>query len=1265
MKCRTSQSALSQAENGRSKRNWSTSEESSIRSRSKMEQRRLELAKKQGSTELEAQNLAELQRAERAVSEYQSVSVDLMQLHPQEFNRMENTLSRTLGIHKKLLGIGDDLTQAGGVKLQIADMMQSAQNLIDVTGRYAFKKTTNEALTDINALLRQRGIDPDSAKEFINHVGEVAKSPRQRVAYGNTEPVNKIISKRYNDMMDEAQKLGLGTDDMNVIVDRLTRAMSSVDDVHAMAKILGASMGSVENIGYMMRTFTDKAEKFFKLQSVDVSQWSKRAVGTSSVQRSRESWALIPEDYEVLATYLTPGKYKSWNDSVAEYIQEARKIHIDKLELRQKVEAQSYKTLDKAEADLARKQQLLERAMNAKKPNAIRIAALQKQVDDAVTWYKGASDSAMISLNTSSWLQLVDLHSTIAKRYDLGKVAGRKAFLNDIVDTPADFTDILKRYDGDETKAMQFLSDLTGKPLGDLDSLRFGDLNDMVVDLHKMADDGMALTQYLHKNLTAQQLDDLVDAGILHKLEMTTRELADYISRQYNLPYQKAIGMFEMDILKRLDRYTNQLRKSAGESNLIKNILTQGTDNGWAIPTSLMTEEHKGFVKLGDIDLSRFGLDSKLVDEWQGVYVHPTVHNQMKAYLELSTNAGKLSQFANVWSYVLRNFNLATLADSGVPFLSRNVIAGTINYLAGGGNMARVIPSIHQYAKVMGKGGLEALDDTRKIVRWPGTSEVLTQREAFKRMFIKRGTDYVSAESGNVLGLNKSGSPLNRIVSYAGQSLPVIALPNAIRAQFEYAKYMGEGWGLKEAAKLGTGQLQDYIRTVFAPIAYGNAVVDGGLKWAWMMTHLESTDGVLGKLDDFGSYVTGGGKQFKDAAEMFDEMDNYFINSFTSGTVQKGLSKYVIPFGSFAMASTPMAIRHAIRNPNQFMAYSRMIRMNHRENMKDPDIRESGFSEFELAALPMTLFKDYKNKGQVLTLFPTNVDMYQGSLAYLAKQGQRVGRLVNEGGFVGQGVKDRKQLRDPYNLREFITDNLKDNQNPVMAIVSELLSGKDSLGRDIDKNTRTDIGGATIDPSMYWVLSKLPGFRTATGLAGGRGAITGPDGTVQAPAQPGLFGTPQREATRTEEARYRAGKFVGDETYGVIRNVLGLDVRTIDLAEGRQHTLKDVRFTISALQKRLNDYSSKAPTPENAAQREVIANQILQLKTDEHRVTQWLTANKVPDPKALKKLYKDGITVRSLPVDNDTMNKYITEYMNAVNGTTSTPSLTPARVALP
>jgi hypothetical protein len=1139
--CRTSQSAVTQVENGRSKRNWSTSEESAIRSKVKANNKRLELARKQGATELEARNLAALQDAERSIGESESVGVELLQLHPKEFSKQENYLARTLGIHKKLLGLSDVITQSGQVKLQIADMVQTAQNLVNVTARYARKKTTNDALNDIYSLLKQKGLDKvDGIDEFINNVVEVAKSPRQRVSYGNTDAVNMVLTKRHNDMMSEASKLGLGTDDMDVIVGRLTTAMKSTDDTYAMAKVLGADMGTVENIGYVMRQFTDKAQEYFKLKDVDISAWSTRTPGVSSVQKSRESWSLIPEDYEVLAQFLMPGKYKQWNDTV------------------------------------------------------------------------------------SNLLAGVD-------------------------NTPKDFVSILKRFDGDETKALEYVSTMSGKSLDELDNLRYGGLGDMVTDLHNMAEDGQALTAYLHKNLSGSQLDDLVDSGVLHKLEMTTRDLSDYISRQYGLPYQKAQGMFEYSLSKRIDDYGDTLRRSVGESNLLKNLTTKGVDAGWAIPAAMMdfAGEHKGFVKLDGIDFTRFGLDSKTAKEWGGLYVHPTVSHQMQAYLELSTNPGKLSQFANVWSYVLKNFNITTLAANGVPYLSRNVLGGAINFLAGGGNMARVIPSIHEFASVIGKGGLESLDDVAKIVKWPGTGEELTKREAFKRMFIKRGTDYVADQAGIKLGASRNNSTLSRIVKYGADSLPLVSLPRAMGEQFEYAKYMGEGWGLGEASKLGAKQFNDYVRGVFAPIAYGNAVVDGGFKWAWMMSHLKSTDGaVVSKLDDFGKFVTGG-KEFKDAAAMFDDMDNYFVNGFTQGTLQKGLAKYVVPFGQFAMSSTPMAIRHAIRNPSQFMAYNRLIRMNHRENMKDPGIREAGYSEFEMMAMPMTLFKDYKNKGQVLTLFPTNVDMYGGSMVYLAKQAQRVQRLTSEGGFVGQGPKDRKQLTDPYNLRDFITDNMKDNQNPVFAMLTELVSGKDSMGRDIDKVKRTELGGASINPNMYWILSKLPGFSQFNSTFGGRGAITSANGVIEEAAKPGVFGTPNREATRTEEARYRAGKFVGEEGYSVIRNILGLDVRTIDLAEGRQHTLNDVRHTIRELQKKGNQLRNTPQTPERDAQLEIIANQTLQLKVDESRVSQWLRANNVADPLALKRLQQQGVNVRTLPLTPAKMNEHIEEYIKS------------------
>jgi len=128
---------------------------------------------------------------------------------------------------------------------------------------------------------------------------------------------------------------------------------------------------------------------------------------------------------------------------------------------------------------------------------------------------------------------------------------------------------------------------------------------------------------------------------------------------------------------------------------------------------------------------------------------------------------------------------------------------------------------------------------------------------------------------------------------------------------------------------------------------------------------------------------------------------------------------------------------------------------------------------------------------------------------------------------------------------------------------------------------------------------------------------------------------------------------MGDETYGVVRNLLGLDVRTIDLAEGRQHTLSDVRHTIRELQKKANQLKSTPQSPERDKQLELVANQTMQLKVDEYRVSQWLQTNGIADPQALKKLKQSGLTVRGLPITPAKMNEYISEYMRTLEPTSA------------
>jgi len=63
-----------------------------------------------------------------------------------------------------------------------------------------------------------------------------------------------VLTKRHNDMMAEARKLGLNREDMNNIVGRLTEATSVFDDVKAMAT---HQQATIDKLGDLLKKSLD------------------------------------------------------------------------------------------------------------------------------------------------------------------------------------------------------------------------------------------------------------------------------------------------------------------------------------------------------------------------------------------------------------------------------------------------------------------------------------------------------------------------------------------------------------------------------------------------------------------------------------------------------------------------------------------------------------------------------------------------------------------------------------------------------------------------------------------------------------------------------------------------------------------------------------------------------------------------------------------------------------------------------------------------
>lgn len=1140
--------------------------------------------------------MAGVQAVEAAQREVEAVTVDMMQLKPGEFYKLQNVLADQLGIHMKALGLGADLTQAGAVKLALVDMKRHAQGLVDVVGRWGSMNGQREAVKRAQDELLKVGVKLGDADEFINNVIEVSTHPRARIAYGNTPADNLFMSRRYNAMRDEARKLGLPDAALDNIMEAANEAATTWDKMRVIGNALGMDIGELENLGYTQRQLTEKAKRFFDLKGIDTNMIANVGVGTTPMSKSRSTWALTPTDMQALSEVLTGSGVKSWDDKVKSLFQTP------------------------AVAD----------SKSAVDAGIDKVFEARGQLKQARKALAGGDISRSEAVDFARELKRAKQELSVSRKVAASNKSGSGVL---------SYTDILEKNGGDDAAAMKQIADSLGMSIDDLKDVRLthdSTTNEAYSRLSELWNDGLAFTEHLNKNVSAEQLDDLVDAGILSKVPMTTREVYDYMSRQYALPWAKkgVQDVFEMGIEKRTENYRGLLREAAGQSNIVRNLVTNGVDTGWAIPTSGLLPEHAGFKELSGIDLTRFGLDPKIAETWGGMHVHPTVYDQLQAQLTMMTKPGVLSTVGQVLAYANKNFNILTLAGNGIPFLSRNILGGMRIAMAAGMNPLRAVVSMHEVGRVLANG-LDSLDDVSDFLKVG--DKWVTKREAFKQFMIRNGSSYVGAESGQAVGMSVKMNPVKRVGKFA---LDVgVSLPRALYEMKEYAAMHPDFIsGLGGAAKLGTKQFDEYVSKVFAPIAYGNALSDMAIQWGTLNSIME----VKGVQDNVrrGLQVVSENHSFTNMDDAFKHMRNYFIDHSSLGRLPLAIAKYVKPFGTFAMISPALALRHAVRNPAQFVAYSRLVRMQAENAQNDPDMRDAGFSEYEMADMPITLFKDTDGKS-ILSLSPTSWDSFHGAAAYGLTQAQRISRLMGSKSMTFSG-QDRDELQgNKYSFTDFIGDNIRENNNPIFAAVSELISGTDRFKRDIDK-VPMEVGGASVDPTVGWFLSKLPAFSSFNRNFGGRGRVLDSDGKELSPAQPGLFGTPQRDATRGETSNFQVDQRLGAEQGKLLRDFLGLNVKTIDLAKGRQHTLTDVRFTIKSLDTQAKKlYDTVEPSPERTKAIELLQNQSLQLSVDAFRVQKWMKAKGVPEKEALNEMKKLGIRVRSVKVTTPEMDGFI------------------------
>ncbi len=765
-----------------------------------------------------------------------------------------------------------------------------------------------------------------------------------------------------------------------------------------------------------------------------------------------------------------------------------------------------------------------------------------------------------------------------------------------------------------------------------------------VQELRELMGDPIAFRQFLDENVTASQLDTLVDAGVLNKLPMSGREVFEYLARQYELPYKHLDEMFVLDPEEALDEYARGLKDAVRNSAMLRTVTHDGLKGGWAITEAQKVanpEEFAGFVPLSS------ALPADLADQaahTQAAYVHPVVARQWKALIEASSNPNTLGAAGNIWHFLTGSLNRSVLLGQNVLYVGRVFLSNVVASLAVGSNPGNWLPSFIDIIRAR-KGGLEFLDDTKTFAVLDG--KPYTERQAFRKFLTHRNIE-VAPLSGTKLEAVKF------------EALNPKYAPKALNYWWHYTNNFGTPWSgerITRGVEYGAALVSKGLSEAFAPIGSTTQMVELAFKWAAFksITHKGVGNAIgnaaLGRIKHVDS--------FRDAMRL---LDDHFYMFDDPGTFGKGYSKYVQPFAGYMLKNTPAMLRFMLRNPMKFLSYHRLLQTQNLENIDPNDPPpEAGFRSTDLNKYPIILQRVEKT-GEYITLMPTNYDPILDALTFVDNTGKSIQRVFGQ--FAGTSEEQREQVMGKDTWQSFLNGVL--NQSYWSAPV-EILTGYDPYTGQVrdDKplSKKTVFLGVEMSPLMKAVLSFIPpiemlnrsnpfGVFGYTELKDAKGNVIR---DKSSPKIPGLKDRTDRDAKALDTA---------DRLWQVkvLRN-LGANVKTIDTFSNMQMSYKDIsvdskelRTSIVNAQKELTvAYSNGAITEEEYAVRkteiEDTIDKWLQLEFDLRRVQIWMIQHKVPEKDVFNKMRDMQIVQDQLPLPGaDYTRQLIQEAMELRHG---------------
>lgn len=507
------------------------------------------------------------------------------------------------------------------------------------------------------------------------------------------------------------------------------------------------------------------------------------------------------------------------------------------------------------------------------------------------------------------------------------------------------------------------------------------------LDLVDLVKEPGELSRVLNEKLKPEQIEKLFESGVLVQTPALSDELTEFFNESLDLPIKNLGEAVILDPIKAVQDYTNQLKETVAKSTLVKDLLTDGIDNGWIVdPAFVGSQNTRDYVRLGSSKMFMDVIPStNMSEELAELYVHRTVAEQLNSVLALNqswADLGVIGQTIQKFVVPFTDvFRKAALLGAPVQYLKRVVTQDMIAVHAAVGHLGQVGIASAEVVRSRVVVNLDEIFSKGTVAKVGGKEYPL--KDVYQALMMKRGGDFVSITGETNEKLNNPLGKLN---------------PKSFQRFMLYNKAYHSKFGSPITGKFNTAvdvvkeMMNAPFQSAYAYLAEANQLIDMTGRWAAVRT-----------------LATEQGDRFANLDDLIRYSDEYFQINEDVGSFGKLYGAVGMPFASFALAAPGSALRFTMQHP---WRAGRMLSLYAQASSGMP-LTDAEMKQWQKDDYVISVARDPVT-GKQYAVSPTSVDFYLSSYTYFRELAEDVGRSMGLNvGSVEEVVQQQKNPMQP------------------------------------------------------------------------------------------------------------------------------------------------------------------------------------------------------------------------------------------------------------